>query len=156
MKRVALLLRHELVGSGCKLEIKNSISQDVILQGDINSMVQVVNNLVTNAVDAEKGMGGGVISILLEKTGEEFLIKVKDTGAGVPEDVKKKLFKQMITSKGAMGNGLGIYISNSVIKAKFNGRMWMEDNPEGGAIFGIAIPLQYVSFAEFQKRGDAE
>lgn len=34
-------------------------------------------------------MGGGVISILLEKTGEEFLIKVKDTGAGVPEDVKK-------------------------------------------------------------------
>ena len=41
--------------------------------------VQVVNNLVTNAVDAEKGMGGGVISILLEKTGEEFLIKVKDT-----------------------------------------------------------------------------
>ena len=34
MKRVALLLlRHELVGSGCKLEIKNSISQDVILQG---------------------------------------------------------------------------------------------------------------------------
>ena len=156
MKRVALLLRHELVGSGCKLEIKNSISQDVILQGDINSMVQVVNNLVTNAVDAEKGMGGGVISILLEKTGEEFLIKVKDTGAGVPEDVKKKLFKQMITSKGAMGNGLGIYISNSVIKAKFNGRMWMEDNPEGGAIFGIAIPLQYVTFAEFQKRGDAE
>ena len=115
-----------------------------------------MNNLVTNAVDAEKGMGGGVISILLEKTGEEFLIKVKDTGTGVPEDVKKKLFKQMITSKGAMGNGLGIYISNSVIKAKFNGRMWMEDNPEGGAIFGIAIPLQYVSFAEFQKRGDAE
>ncbi len=156
MKRVALLLRHELVGSGCKLQVENSISQDVILQGDINSMVQVVNNLVTNAVDAEKSKGGGVISILLEKTGEEFFIKVKDTGTGVPEDVKKKLFKQMITSKGAMGNGLGIYISNSVIKAKFNGRMWLEDNPEGGSIFGIAIPLQYVSFTEFQKGGKAE
>ena len=55
----------------------------------------------------------------------------------MPEDVKKKLFKQMITSKGAMGNGLGIYISNSVIKAKLTGECGMEDNPEGGAIFGI-------------------
>lgn len=156
MKRVALLLRHELVGSGCKLEIKNSITEDVILQGDINSMVQVVNNLVSNAVDAEKSKGGGVISILLEKSGDDFIIKVKDTGTGVPEEVKKKLFHQMITSKGAMGNGLGIYISNSVIKAKFNGRMWTEDNPEGGAIFGIAIPLQYVSFTAIQRGGEAE
>lgn len=156
MKRVSLLLRHELVGSGCKLEIENLIAEDVVLQGDINSMVQVINNLVSNAVDAEKNKGGGVISILLEKSGDEFLIKVKDTGTGVPEDVKKKLFQQMITSKGAMGNGLGVYISNSVIKAKFNGRMWTEDNPEGGAIFGIAIPLQYVSFTAFEKGGEAE
>lgn len=156
MKRVSLLLRHELVGSGCRLEIKNSIAEDVILQGDINSMVQVVNNLVSNAVDAEKSNGGGVISILLEKSDGDFIIKVKDTGTGVPEEVKGKLFNQMITSKGAMGNGLGIYISNSVIKAKFNGRMWTEDNPEGGAVFGIAIPLQYVSFTALQKGGEAE
>ena len=156
MKRVSLLLRHELVGSGCRLEIKNSIAEDVILQGDINSMVQVVNNLVSNAVDAEKSNGGGVISILLEKSDGDFIIKVRDTGTGVPEEVKGKLFNQMITSKGAMGNGLGIYISNSVIKAKFNGRMWTEDNPEGGAIFGIAIPLQYVSFTALQKGGEAE
>ena len=93
---------------------------------------------------------------MLEKRDGDFIIKVKDTGTGVPEEVKGKLFNQMITSKGAMGNGLGIYISNSVIKAKFNGRMWTEDNPEGGAIFGIAIPLQYVSFTALQKGGEAE
>ena len=48
---------------------------------------------------------------------------------GVPEDIKNRLFKQMITNKGAQGTGLGVYISNTVIRAKFGGSMWMEDNP---------------------------
>lgn len=59
----------------------------------------------------------------------------------------------MITSKGAMGNGLGIYISNSVIKAKFNGRMWMEDNPEGGAILGLRFLCNMSALRSFRKGG---
>ena len=50
----------------------------------------------------------------------------------------------MVTSKGAMGTGLGLYISNVVIKGKFNGKLWMEDREGGGSIFGIAIPLEKV------------
>ncbi len=151
LKRVFLLPRHELVGNGCKLEVVNSLGQDPLLQGDINSLVQVLNNLVTNAVDAEKAVGGGSITICLEKTETELQIQVKDRGTGVPEEIKRKLFRQMVTNKGALGTGLGIYISNSVIRARFNGRMWVEDNPGGGAVFGIAIPLQYVDLVPQRK-----
>ena len=40
--------------------------------------------------------------------------------------------------------GLGLYISDAVVKGKFGGNMWVEDNPEGGAIVGVSIPLSEV------------
>ena len=42
------------------------------------------------------------------------------------------------------GTGLGLYISDAVVKGKFGGNMWVEDNPEGGAIVGVSIPLSEV------------
>ena len=40
-----------------------------------------------------------------------------------------------------MGTGLGLYISNAVVRGKFDGEVWLKDNPGGGAIFGITIPI---------------
>ncbi|MGI6665508.1 MAG: histidine kinase N-terminal 7TM domain-containing protein [Christensenellaceae bacterium] len=147
-KCVALLLRHELMSSSCKLKIDNEIAEEVLLHGDINNLVQVVNNLVSNAIDAYEGMESGDVTIGLRKEGNELHILVKDNGMGVSEEVKQKLFKQMITKKGTKGTGLGIFISNSVVRGNFGGRMWVEDNPAGGAIFGIGIPLDMVVFSE--------
>jgi two-component system sensor histidine kinase HupT/HoxJ len=50
----------------------------------------------------------------------------------------------MTTSKGTQGTGLGLYISNAVVRGKFGGSMWLEDNPGGGSIFGMSIPLENV------------
>ncbi len=152
-KRVVLLMRHELQNSGCRLVINNDMHKDVTINGDINNMVQVVTNLINNAIDAMRPKGGGSINIDIASDSQALKIIVKDYGTGVPEDVKGRLFKQMITSKGALGTGLGIFISNSVIKAKFGGYMWYEDNPAGGAIFGISIPLEYVT-SGIMKGGD--
>lgn len=77
---------------------------------------------------------------------------MRDRGAGIPQEIKPHLFKQMVTSKGSNGTGLGVFISNSVIKGKFEGRMWVEDNPGGGAIFGIGIPIDHVNFKSRQRR----
>ena len=71
-------------------------------------------------------------------------IIVKDRGIGISDKIKEKLFKTMVTSKGTMGTGLGLYISNVVVKGKFGGSMWAEDRPGGGTIMGIAIPLEKV------------
>ena len=71
---------------------------------------------------------------------------VKDTGSGVAPEIREKLFRQMITSKGVNGTGLGVFISHSVIKAKFGGSVWFEDNPGGGSVFGISVPVEYITF----------
>ena len=70
---------------------------------------------------------------------------MKDTGRGVDPRARSRLFQEMITTKGTKGTGLGLYISNSVVRGKFGGTMWMEDNPDGGSIFGFSIPIETVS-----------
>ena len=51
------------------------------------------------------------------------------------------LLKEMITSKGTAGAGLGLYMSKALIQGKFDGELWFNDNPGGGAVFGFTIPL---------------
>ena len=148
LKRVHLLLRHEFLNSGCTMEVQNTLDVDVLLHGDINNMVQVLTNIVSNAIDAQTQMHPGCIVVRIEKDAASLRILVIDNGPGVPNSVKNRLFKQMITNKGAKGTGLGVYISNSVIRGKFSGEMWVEDNATGGSVFGISIPLERVVFAE--------
>lgn len=146
LKRVTLLLRHELLSSKCSLEIESDIADEIMLRGDINNLVQVINNLVSNAIDAQRLDGDPRIIIGVYANDHFLNLTVKDFGVGISPEIKKNLFKQMVTSKGNMGTGLGIFISNTVIRAKFDGSMWVEDNPEGGSVFGISIPLENVSF----------
>jgi signal transduction histidine kinase len=143
MKRVSLLLRHELQRTACKLEVVNETNCEVRIHGDINSLVQVVNNLISNATFAVQPKGGGKIIVRFAIAEAGLRLTVEDHGIGIAPDVKERLFRQMITNKGAQGTGLGVYISNTVIKAKFGGRMWAEDNAGGGAIFGLEIAPEY-------------
>ena len=141
MKRSSLLMRHELLNSGCMLKTVYDDKQSILLRGDINNLIQVVNNLLSNAIYAQhQHIGGGEIEVHFYLDSENLNIAVKDRGAGISPQVKDKLFKAMVTSKGTMGTGLGLYISNVVIKSKFNGSMWMQDREGGGSIFGISIP----------------
>ena len=143
LKRSMLLMRHELLNSGCQLKIDCDKSEEILLQGDINNLVQVIGNLLSNSIFAQKHIGGE-IEIQIDHDSEYLYIRVKDRGTGIPENVLKKIFKSMITSKGTMGTGLGLYMSNAVIRGKFNGEMWGENREGGGSIFGIKIPLELV------------
>lgn len=145
VKRSTLLMRHELLNSGCFLKIVHDQKKTIFLRGDINNLVQVVSNLLSNAIYAQHHyIGGGEIELHIYSDEDDLNITVKDRGAGINPQVKEKLFKSMVTSKGALGTGLGLYISNIVIKGKFNGTMWADDRKGGGSIFGISIPLDRV------------
>jgi len=160
LKRVSLLLRHELQGGRCKLVkeilIPGVTARDILIHGDINNLVQVVNNLVSNAVFAQLPDRKHEILFSVTMDGENLLIAVKDWGTGIKPEIKNKLFRQMITSKGNKGTGLGVYISNAVIRGKFGGDILMEDNPEGGSIFTIRIPLENVKVKQTHSFGDSE
>lgn len=143
IKRSTLLMRHELLNGGCQLEVRYDKREEISLQGDINNLVQVIGNLLSNAIFAQKDKGG-VIEVQVDHDEEYLRIQVKDNGTGIPDHVLQKLFKSMVTSKGTQGTGLGLYISNAVIRTKFNGEMWCENRDGGGSIFGIRIPLENV------------
>lgn len=156
-KRCALLMRHELIAGQCRLEVVYDYTKSVSMRGDINNLVQVLTNLLSNAVYAQKQAGGGVITIKIDWDTEYLNISVTDNGEGVSEQIKEKLFKAMVTNKGAMGTGLGLYISNAVVRGKFGGNMWMKDNPSGGAVFGVSIPMERVTVTDIQKtEGEAQ
>lgn len=155
VKRSTLLMRHELQSSGCQLTQEYDPNQEIVLHGDINNLIQVLNNLITNAIDAERP-GGGKIYIGVSRDDTHLNIYVKDQGSGVDPRVKNRLFKEMITSKGTKGTGLGLYISNAVVRGKFGGFMWVKDNPSGGAIFGFSIPLEHVSIVKVSPRKEGQ
>ena len=69
------------------------------------------------------------------------IITVKDYGPGLPKKVQDKLFKEMVTTKGKNGTGLGLYMSYSNIKAHFNGNITFETEEGKGTIFNIILPL---------------
>lgn len=149
VKQVILLLRHELLNSGCSLKTESDFDiKNVLIYGDINNLVQVMSNLVANSIDAQKENGNHDIIFSVEKTDEGLKLKVKDYGYGITETVKKLLFKNMVTSKGSKGSGLGLYISSTVIKVRFDGKMSYEDNPEGGTVMIIEIPMKNIKFIE--------
>ena len=111
------------------------------LRGDINNIVQVLNNLIGNAIDAERDSEKKDIYIGIKQNKDELSIYIRDTGRGIPPRVRERLFQEMVTTKGTKGTGLGLFISNSVIRGKFGGSMWAEDAPGGGTIIGFTIPV---------------
>lgn len=149
IKRTTLLMRHELQSSGSKLITEYDTKMRVTLHGDINNLIQVMNNLVSNAIDAERDCERKEIYIGWREDETHLILYVKDTGRGVEPRARDHLFQEMITTKGTKGTGLGLYISNSVVRGKFGGFMWVEDNPDGGSVFGFSIPIETVSVTRF-------
>lgn len=68
-------------------------------------------------------------------------ISIEDFAGGLPKNVEEKLFKEMVTTKGKNGTGLGLFMSYSNIKAHFNGNMRYETKKGRGTTFFIEIPL---------------
>lgn len=147
--RSTMLMRHELLYNRCEIISEYDSNTQYALTGDINNLIQVLNNLLSNAIDSMSMKGGGKIVVGIEETATHISLYVKDTGPGINPNVKRKLFNEMTTTKGVKGTGIGLFISNAVVRGKFGGNMWAEDNPEGGAIFGFSIPIELVKIQKF-------
>ncbi len=136
--------------------------EDIIIQGDRIRLIQVISNLIDNAIKftkqegGEGGSGGGTISIIVDKkrkeniinndnnnTNEgkkEVIVSIKDTGTGIASEILPRLFTKF-ASKSYKGTGLGLFISKSIIE-DHGGKMWAENNADGkGATFSFSLPI---------------
>ncbi len=141
IKRVQILMKHELKHSLIDMNIHMNVDENMTLNGDVNSLVQVLNNLISNAIQAYEGTENQKIDLDLNMDGNNLVISVTDYGKGIPEDVQKKLFKEMVTTKGKNGTGLGLFMSYSNIRAHFNGNMKFESEVGKGTTFEIILPV---------------
>ena len=140
IKRVDILMKHELKNAILYLNISMKTNEKTILHGDINSLIQVINNMISNSIQAYNGKPEQNIDMTFITENNNLIISIKDYAGGLPEKVKNKLFKEMITTKGKNGTGLGLYMSYSNIKARFNGDITFESTDEG-TTFNIILPL---------------
>ena len=141
IKRVNILMKHELKNALIDLNINTNSTNSIILHGNVNGLVQVINNLISNAIQAYNGEPNKTIDLTIKKEDSNIVISVQDYGCGMPKEVQDKLFKEMITTKGKNGTGLGLFMSYSTIRGHFDGNITFESTEGVGTTFNIILPL---------------
>ena len=142
LNRVNILMKHELKNALVTLNIDYKVSENTQILGNINSLVQVINNLISNAIQAYNGKPNQSIDLVVDSKDDKLLISVIDHGCGIYKEVQDKLFSQMITTKGQKGTGLGLFMSYSTIKGHFKGDMNFESEVGKGTRFNILLPKE--------------
>ena len=136
--RTKILMKEELMKYKCNLNIHIETSDETEISGELSAIVQVLDNLISNAMQAY-GEKKGDINLNLKEDEKNVYIEVQDFAGGVAEHIKDKLFKEMITTKGKDGTGLGLYMCYSTIKGRFNGDMRFESETGVGTTFYITL-----------------
>ena len=140
IKHVNILMKHELKNAIVYLNIDMQCEDNTTIKGNLNSLVQVIDNMISNAIQAYGGVPEKSIDLIVKKFEGQVIISIKDYGPGLPEKVQEKLFKEMITTKGKNGTGLGLYMSYSNIKAHFSGDITVDTKQGEGTTFNIILP----------------
>jgi PAS domain S-box-containing protein len=113
------------------------------LTGDMSQLQQVFTNLFINAADAMEGKGKLHIRATFDQSRSIFVIQVTDTGPGVPQECRDKIFDIFFTTKPAgKGTGLGLSVSQNILKIH-GGHISFDCPPEGGTVFTVELPLSY-------------
>ena len=105
----------------------------------LKNLVQVFDNIIINAMHAYEGKNG-VIELFVARSSYNVEFTFKDYGKGIPKKIAGRLFKEMVTTKGKKGTGLGLYMSYATIKGRFGGSISFTTKEGCGTTFFISIP----------------
>lgn len=122
----------------------------ITVRGDAERLMQVVGNLVSNAV--KFAPHESEVDISLSIAGNHARVAVADKGAGIPEDLRARLFTRFAQAAGAAntgtpGTGLGLAISRDIVRSH-DGKIGFEDGVSGGTVFAFELPLWSMSTAQ--------
>ena len=147
IQNIEFLMKYEVKSNFCNLIISNKTKENFLINGDIGTLVQVIDNLISNSIQSygkithttSADASSRNIEFIISEKGDYIIFKVKDYGRGVTQAIKDKLFKEMVTTKGKEGSGIGLYLSYSKVKVMFQGDMWLESEEEKGVSFYIKV-----------------
>jgi two-component system NtrC family sensor kinase len=141
IESVLLFLRHKLEG---RIEVDRRYGETEMLTCLPGELNQVLMNIVANAIDAidenETSGGTGRITIATGQQNGHFVIRVRDTGKGIPEEIRNRIFEPFFTTKPiGQGTGLGLAISYGIMQAH-QGSMEFSTKAGEGTEFILKIP----------------
>jgi signal transduction histidine kinase len=111
--------------------------------GEPDRLAQLLDNLVSNAIKFTPG--GGRVSVSLSANDGTVCMQVSDTGIGITDAERQRLFERFFRSQSALeaqiqGTGLGLYISKAIVEAH-GGRIGVESEPGAGTTFVVELPV---------------
>ncbi len=134
LKEVApMARRHKLTGPRG--------GQPVFVRGDRRRTAEVVAGLVHNATKYTPE--GTRIAVKIERGDDRATVRVQDQGRGVPPNERSRIFEPYARGAGndeVPGSGIGLFASRRVVEGQ-GGDIWVEEAPEGGAVFAFTVPL---------------
>lgn len=137
------------------LNIEYNISRVPRIDSDKTKIGEILRNLVENAI---KFSDKGIISIDMDQNGDEIDISVEDSGIGIPEGSKEKIFTKFYqvenwdTRKNS-GSGLGLYVSKAMSR-RIGGDLVLEETSRKGSKFTLILPVRYPNADDLKKRRD--
>lgn len=135
-------LAETAIKKGVELKFLDGKKEYPPLTADKIRVVEVLDNLLTNALNQTPG--GGKITVTLEEEKEGLVTKVRDTGVGIPAESLKNLFTKFFrvtnqSTDAPQGLGLGLYLSKAIIELH-RGRIWADSKPGQGSTFSFFLP----------------
>ncbi len=136
----SLIEDHKLFSNvDTRIELEDGLPH---LVGDRGQVEQAVLNLMINAAEAMEDGGTLRITTSSSRNPPQVELLVEDTGPGIPEDARVKIFEPFYTTKrSGGGTGLGLSITHGIVQ-RHGGRISVEKSPSGGAFFIIRLPLE--------------
>ena len=146
VREVLLLMRPEI--QRARVQIVTKLDEEIpeVLVQRIQ-IDQVILNLVKNAVESMAEVPESDRRLVVTTAvadGETVITSIKDTGGGLSEEFREKLFTPFMTTK-PRGMGLGLSISQGIISAH-NGNLWVDSEPGFGAVFRFTLPIKKEEF----------
>ena len=124
--------------SNVHISLELQIRSNRLVLGDESELREVLVNMVFNAVDAMPQ--GGTLTLATREVDNQVEISVSDTGVGMGEEVRSRIFNPFFTTKGKTGMGLGLAVSYGIIR-RHEGTVEVESQVGQGSTFRIRLPL---------------
>ncbi len=130
--------KEECDAKGVAIDIRLALGDVPQTAGNPHEISQVVSNLIFNAVEAMPG--GGRLTFLTARDGEWVLLEVSDTGAGMPNDIREKVFEPFFSTK-ENGQGLGMSVVYGIV-SRYGGTVDVESEVGRGTTFRVRLPAR--------------
>jgi signal transduction histidine kinase len=116
----------------------------IVLYGDESRFLQVVTNIVSNAIHACKNKENGAVDIFIDVNDKKIILRITDNGSGIPEGIKNYIFKPLFSTKES-GTGLGLSIVYDIVTGHFGGEIAVESQVGQGTTLTVHFPVLPVS-----------